>query len=188
MFPFAEINLRDLTNLSFNSYYVCSCLENNKLKNNSEDFMNKIINLKALNFDKNQNYSNKDPNDHVIDPTNFSYYLTHDFNKLRNKNSNKTNNTNFSVLHTNICSLQGHFNNLEQLLNNLEYDFDIIGLPETWHTVGNHNFLPGILTGYQNYEDISGSTLKRGCGFYIKNISFVVYKAKTLQETLKFSK
>ena len=39
--------------------YLCSCLKNNKLKNNSEDFMNKIINLKELNFDKNQNYSKK---------------------------------------------------------------------------------------------------------------------------------
>ena len=56
----AEIDLRDLIDLSFNSNYICSCLENNKLKNNSEDFMNKIINLKELNFDKNQSYSNKD--------------------------------------------------------------------------------------------------------------------------------
>ena len=73
MFPFAEIDLRDLTDLSFNSNCVCSCLEKNKPKNNSEDFMNKIVNLKELNFDKNQNYSNKDPNDHVIDLTNFNY-------------------------------------------------------------------------------------------------------------------
>ena len=185
MFPFAEIDLRDLIDLSFNSNYICSCLENNKLKNNSEDFMNKIINLKELNFDKNQSYSNKDPNDHVIDPTNFSYYLTHDFHKLHKKNSNKTNNTNFSVLHTNICSLQGNFNNLEQL-NNLEYEFDIIGLTETWHTEGNQNFISGLLTGYQNYEGISGSTLK-GCGFYIKN-NIICCKAITYQETLKFSK
>ena len=124
-------------------------------------------------------------NDHVIEPTNLSYYLTHDFHKLHNKNSNKTNSTNFSVLHTNICSLQGNFNNLEQL-NNLEYEFDIIGLTETWHTEGNQNFISGLLTGYQNYEGISGSTLK-GCGFYIKN-NIICCKARTYQETLKFSK
>ena len=136
--------------------------------------MNKIINLKELHFDENQNYSNKDSNDHVIDPTTFSYYLTHDSHKLHNKNSNKTNTT-FSVLHTNICSLQGNFDNLEQLLNNLECDFDIIALTETWHVVGNQNIIPGILAGYQNYEVISGSTLKGACGFYIKsNISFAV--------------
>ena len=55
--PFADIDLRDLIDLSFNCHYVYSFLENNKLKNNSEDFMNKIINLKELNFDKKQNYS-----------------------------------------------------------------------------------------------------------------------------------
>ena len=159
-FPFADIDLRDLIDLSFNSNYVCSCLENNKLKNNSEDFMKKIINLKELNFDKNQNYSNKDPNDHVIDPTNFDYYLTHDFHKLHNKNSKRTNNINLSVLYTNICSLQGNFDNLEQLLNNLEYEFDIIALTETWHTAGKQNIIPGLLPGYQNYKCISGSTLK----------------------------
>ena len=38
--------------------------------------MNKIINLKELNFDKSQNYSNKNPNDHVIYSTTFNYYLT----------------------------------------------------------------------------------------------------------------
>ena len=187
--PLAEIDRRDLIDLSFNSNYICSCLENNKLKNNSEDFMNKIINLKELNFGKNQSYSNKDPNDHVIDPTNFSYYLTHDFHKLHKKNSNKTNNTNFSVLHTNICSLQGNFDNFEQLLNNLEYEIDIIALTETWHTEGNQNFIPGLLTGYQNYEGISGSTLKGGCGFYIKsNISFVVRQELTKKLSYSQSK
>ena len=122
--------------------------------------MNKIINLKELNFGKNQSYSNKDPNDHVIDSTNFSYYLTHDFHKLHNKNCSKTNSTSFSVLHTNICSLQGNFDNLEQLFNNLECELDIIALTETWHTDGNQHFIPSILIGYQNYEGISGSTLK----------------------------
>ena len=45
-FPFEEIDLRYLIDFSFNSSNVCSCLEHNKLNNNSEDFMNKIINLK----------------------------------------------------------------------------------------------------------------------------------------------
>ena len=42
---FPEIDLSDLIDLSFNSNYICSCLENNKLENNSKDFMNKIINF-----------------------------------------------------------------------------------------------------------------------------------------------
>ena len=100
-------------------------------------------------------------------------------NYIYNKNCNKTKKNNFSVLHTNICSLQGNFNYIEQLLNNLEYEFDIIVLTETRHTERNQNFISGLLTDYQNYEGISGSTLK-GCGFYIKNnISFVVRQELT---------
>ena len=100
-------------------------------------------------------------------------------NYIYNKNCNKTKKNNFSVLHTNICSLQGNFNYIEQLLNNLEYEFDIIVLTETRHTERNQNFISGLLTDYQNYEGISDSTLK-GCGFYIKNnISFVVRQELT---------
>ena len=69
---------------------------------------------------KNKTIQNKDPNDYVIDRTNFSCYLTQNFHKLHNKNSKETYDTHFSVLHTNTCSLQGNFDNLGQLLNNLE--------------------------------------------------------------------
>ena len=91
-----------LIDLSFNSNCVCVCLENNKLKNMSGDFLHKIINIKELNFEKTQIYSNTDHNEHVVDPTSFNYYLTHDFHKLINKNSNKANKVNFSVLYTNM--------------------------------------------------------------------------------------
>ena len=108
-FLFAEIVLKNLKDLSNNS----------KLKKQTKE--------------KLRSYSYQDPNNHVIDPTNFSYYLTHEFHKLHNKNSSKTNKTKFSVLHTNICSLQGNFDNLEQLLNKIECEFDIIALTETWN-------------------------------------------------------
>ena len=108
MFLFAEIVLKNLKDLSNNS----------KLKKQTKE--------------KLRSYSYQDPN-HVIDPTNFSYYLTHEFHKLHNKNSSETNKTKFSVLHTNICSLQGNFDNLEQLLNKIECEFDIIALTETWN-------------------------------------------------------
>ena len=62
--------------------------------------------------------------------------------------------------------IQGNFEDLEQLLNNLEREFDITALIDPWHTVENQNFIFGLLTDYQDYEGTSGSTLKRGCGFY----------------------
>ena len=83
-----------------------------------------------------------------------------------------------------LCLLQGNFDNLEQLLNNLAYELGIIALTETWHTVANQNFILGLLTGYQNYEGISGSTLKEGCGSYIKNNTSFVIRQELSQKHL----
>ena len=116
--------------------------------------------INELNFEKNQNYSNKDPNDHIIDLTSFSYYcLTTSINYII-KTVRKQTTPIFRSF------IQGTFDNLEQLLNNLKHEFDITALIDPWHTVGNQNFIFHLLTGYQNYEGKSGSTLKRGCGFY----------------------
>ena len=49
------------------------------------------------------------------------------------KNNLKLNKSeNFSIYHSNICSLQGDFDKLEILLDNLEHQFDdVIALTET---------------------------------------------------------
>ena len=80
----------------------------------------------------------------------------------------------FNILHTNICSLNANLENLELLLNNLEHSFDIIAVSETWTPKNNHTtHSKRNITGYQKYHGIEGSSLKSGCGFYIKgNIRF----------------
>ena len=99
---------------------------------------------------------------------NFNYYETHAFHKL--KNTLKLNKSeNFSIFHYNICSLQGNFYKLEILLDNLEHQFDVIALTETWHMKNNVNFTPGILSGYQKYEGLAGLSKKGGCGVCIKD-------------------
>ena len=99
---------------------------------------------------------------------NFSYYETHAFHKL--KNHLKLDKSKFfSIFYSNICSLQGNFGKLEILLDNLEHQFDIIALTETWHKKNNVSFTPGILSGYQKYEGFAGLSKKGGCGVYIKN-------------------
>ena len=57
--------------------------------------------------------------------SNFKYYDNHEFHKLKQK---CTNNKNFGIFHTNICSLQAHSDKLELLTNNLNYDFDVIAV------------------------------------------------------------
>ena len=100
---------------------------------------------------------------------NFNYYETHAFHKLKN-NLKLNKSENFSIFHSNICSLQENFDKLEILLDNLEHQFDVIALTETWHMEKNINFTPGILPGYQKYEGLAGLTKKGGCGVYIKDI------------------
>ena len=57
------------------------------------------------------------------------------------------------------------------LLSDLEYQFDVITLTETWHNDNNPSFIAGILTRYQKYESTSGSTKKGGMEFILKILS-----------------
>ena len=91
----------------------------------------------------------------------FNYYETHGFHKLKN-NLKLNKSENFSILHFNICSLQGNFDKLEILLDNLEHQFGVIALTETWHMEKNINFTLGILSGYQKYEGLAGLSKKVG--------------------------
>ena len=77
-----------------------------------------------------------------------SINLNHEFHKL-NKNTNSGKNDKFSLLNTNICSLQGNFAKLKMLPNDFEYQFDMITLTETWHNHNNPSLRAGILPGYQ---------------------------------------
>lgn len=71
-------------------------------------------------------------------------------------------------MHTNIESLNANFDKLQYLLNDIDYQFDIIALTETWNDEEkNHLFQPGYLDNYHPFVCITGSSLKGGCGFYI---------------------
>ena len=59
--------------------------------------------------------------------SNFKYYDNHEFPKVKQESSNR----NFSIFHTNICSLQTNSDKLELLTNNLNHDFDVVTLFET---------------------------------------------------------
>ena len=72
------------------------------------------------------------------------------------------------------------------LLSDLEYQFDVIVLTETWHNDNNPSVIAGILPGYQKYESTSGSTNKGGCGLYIKNtIPYILSNDLNISHNLK---
>ena len=67
-----------------------------------------------------------------------------------------------------------NFDSLHNLLSELDLDFDIVAVFETWNPKQKeHNFRAGNLKGYHKYIGQSCNTVKIGCGLYIK-------------ETLKF--
>ena len=170
-FPLSK--LIDIKGESFNSN--CKDVTRNNRSNKYNRFRideDQILNLKKLTFHENTYHAKFDPDEEIKDNSNFSFYTTKDFHELKNKNKNRKT---FSVIHTNIESLNGNFEKLQYLLNDIDYRFDIIALTETWNDEKNkHLFQAGNLDDYYPYEGITGNSLKGGCGFYInKSITYI---------------
>ena len=67
----------------------------------------------------------------------------------------------FSVFHTNVCSLQGDFEKLQTLITNLEFKFSVIAISKTWTSESKINICESNnLEGCQTYCGIKGKTLK----------------------------
>ena len=168
-FPFHLVNDKVLVKESFNSNFNCKCKTTSDycLGNSKYIFKyKKDCTNKDTSFANTVDINDQILNDFTINP-NFKYYQNHEFHKLT-KNLNSQNN--FSVFHTNICSLQGNFDNLQILTTNLDFKFDVIAVSETWTPESRNNtWKPDTLEGYQNFCGVKGKTLKSGCGFFIKN-------------------
>ena len=66
---------------------------------------------------------------------------------------------------------------MDLLLHELDHTFDIIALTETWNSENEkNNFTPGILENYEPYLGLTGSSLKGGCGIYIKK--YISYRLR----------
>ena len=169
-FPFNSIDTRDILSDKFNSNEICSCYDATKDLTDYE-CLETITDLNLDKLDLNQFHPNAD-ND--IDQnlnlnTDFKYYSTREFHKLNRKL--KSENLLFlSMMHTNICSVNKNFENLELLITSLEHKFDIIALSETWLTDRNVSSTDNLsLTGYQKYIGTSSKSMKGGCGFFISD-------------------
>ena len=149
-FPFTNISPEELNWLSFNSNSKCLCSSNN----NPSDLS---ILINSLTTNDSDNHPD-DPYDNIDIKPNFKFY---DFHKL--KLSQEPESDNFTLLHTNICSLQSNIEDLEILLHDLNHDFDVISLSETWNPeLKKHLFSAKHLDSYHAYIGSTGSTNKSG--------------------------
>ena len=99
--------------------------------------------------------------------SNFAYYDIPDFNKCRHTWNQQNS---LSVFHTNISSITANSDKLKELLVDLSWNFDIIALSETWNDEKtDDNFTPPSIPGYAPYDGTTGSSLKGGCGFFVKS-------------------
>ena len=166
--PYVNVNNDILINDSFNSNFNCKCQNQSKCHHvpMSNNILGKLLKISELNFNKNSKQYDHDPDAGIPNPTNFAYYTNHDIHKLKKENNSIQ--IQFSILHTNISSLNGNGDKLELLLDDIDYKFDVVALTETWNPETNkHTFSPKILEDYEPYEGIPGSSLKGGCGVYI---------------------
>ena len=167
-YPFQGCTNEEIIKDSYNSLESCKpCLdyhiEEAKITIKNTD----LLNLFDVTQRGNQIGENNDNDINTINNINFKYYDLHEFHTLNKKHLK---NEQFSLLHSNIESLHAKEDKLNILIKNLDNKFDVIALTETWNPeINNHKFCPPILEGYHSYEGITGSTMKGGCGFYIKN-------------------
>ena len=99
--------------------------------------------------------------------TNFDLYSTHAFQKLKT-NINSQYSKIFSLFHSNIRYLSHNKENLELLLSDLDFNFEVIALSETWHLDKNKEGFKKIsLQGYHDYVGIKGNSKCGGCGCFV---------------------
>ena len=168
VFPCTSVHAQDILSSNFNSNELCPC---NDVTKDLTDYecLETITELNLDTLDLNHFHPNAD-ND--IDQNlnlnaNFKFYTKHEFHKLTKK-LNSEHSPFFSLMHTNICSLNKNFENLELLTTSLEHKFDIIALSETWITNNNESNTENLtFQGYQKYTGTSGKSMKGGCGFFV---------------------
>ena len=168
-FPLTGVDDEDIARLAFNSNFNCKC--NDSSENIPLDSCKTFRYIDSFLPKDSPLITGIDSDiDNVYDiNSKCDYYTLHDFHKLTRPYKDKQSKP-FSALHTNIQSLMHNFDSLESLCTNLDYSLDIIAVSETWNADKNKDkFIPKRLDGYDKYLGIRGTTLKSGCGLYLRS-------------------
>ena len=164
-FPLVDLDCNELEHKSFYSLYSCKCFKNTDFTTEKDK---NVFHYTPINHKEHEKASLADTNNFLelftIRPK-FDYFETHNFHKLIQKNQAQNS---FSILHTNICSLYPNVEDLEMLINNLEFNFSVIDLSET-STSKQETIKPfPELRNYQPFYATQETKTKSGCEFYVK--------------------
>ena len=110
------------------------------------------------------NYLTSVSNTEIFKNLNFNYYTPEEFNKHCDSTIS---NIEISIFHLNIRSLNKNSEELFQLMQSINLNFDVIVLSEIW--AYNINLYHNLFEGYTFYCDLPVSGYVGGVGIYIKN-------------------
>ena len=162
-FPFSNLTNEEIISLGYETNHTTKY----QRYSHQNDLNVKMNKLRILESDpeKFDFYSDIDTN--ISLDMDFKYYDQTDFNNLtKTIDSIKS----FSLLHTNISSLNGNGEKLETLINSIDIKFDIIAVTETWNCEKNNHMFSAIeIKNYNEYEGQMGSSQNGGCGLFINS-------------------
>ena len=130
-FSIHSVDNMDILSESFNSSFSFKCQKTTNLVLGSEKY---IFNYNVDFVKTDKPYSHIDYIDmmtgsFILQPK-FKFYQTHEFRRLVN---NLLKNKAFRVFHTNICFFLANFVNLQNLIYDLDHQFSVVALSETWN-------------------------------------------------------
>ena len=76
------------------------------------------------------------------------YFSLHSFKMFKGKLPENTVKSSFSILHNNIVSINSNLENVELLLDELDFHFDVIGISETKIANSNESNVHPSIPGY----------------------------------------
>ena len=124
-----------------------------------QDFI-KDCNSTSEDLDKKfQEHAEEFPN-----PINSKYYNLSEFNQIKHDQS-----ASFSLLHTNLASINKHFDELTHILTEIKTKFDIIGISEHKLNDVQTPLLNLDIPGYHSFTFDSSNATHGGTGIFIKN-------------------
>ena len=166
IFPFNHLTEQDdFINALAENYLTESCMSLHFIQSND-----RVFQPFELNVDADSPLSDIDPDlqyYHNQYQSNIScdYYLEDSFNKrISSLNIDKRS---FSLIHSNIRSIPKNLKRLEHYLDNLDLEFSIIALSETW--LKDHSVDLYDLNGYSSEHNYRKSRSGGGVSLYIKD-------------------